>query len=64
MVTDEFAENPPHPEFKLRLDSDLSPQAGRGEVSNIVAAPQIGSAVVRLTVRSVSADCTRITPGN
>ncbi|BAL05963.1 putative nickel-responsive regulator [Bradyrhizobium japonicum] len=26
-------ESPPHPEFKLRLNSDLSPQAGRGSKS-------------------------------
>ena len=26
----ECAESPPHPEFKLRLNSDLSPRAGRG----------------------------------
>jgi hypothetical protein len=28
----EFAEAPPHPEFKPRLNSDLSPQAGQGGV--------------------------------
>ncbi|RZN32446.1 hypothetical protein CWO90_13350 [Bradyrhizobium sp. Leo121] len=30
-MTDGFAEAPPHPKFKLRLNFDLSPQAGRGE---------------------------------
>src|SRR5438067_13887734 len=32
MVADQFAETPPHPEFKLRLNSDLS--RTRGEVDN------------------------------
>ncbi|TYL83957.1 hypothetical protein FXB38_16115 [Bradyrhizobium cytisi] len=27
-----LAESPPHPKFKQRLNFDLSPQAGRGEV--------------------------------
>src|ERR1700742_5184275 len=30
MVRDGSVANPPHPEFKLRLNFDLSPHAGRG----------------------------------
>jgi hypothetical protein len=31
MVKDGLAESPPHPDFSLRVKSDLSPQAGRGK---------------------------------
>ena len=31
-MRDELVETPPHPEFKRSLNSDLSPQAGRGKI--------------------------------
>ena len=35
------AESPPHPKFKLRLNFDLSPQAGRGEGRKLFLIDQI-----------------------
>ncbi|QOZ27055.1 hypothetical protein XH93_28170 [Bradyrhizobium sp. CCBAU 51753] len=35
-----LAETPPHPKFKLRLNFDLSPQAGRGKRSPLLAVPR------------------------
>src|ERR1700681_4376505 len=38
----ELAESPPHPDFSLRVKSDLSPQAGRGEGTDHAAPSRIG----------------------
>jgi hypothetical protein len=37
-----LAESPPHPDFSLRVKSDLSPHAGRGEGTHHAAPSRIG----------------------
>ena len=45
-----LAESPPHPDFSLRVKSDLSPQAGRGEEAHTpgFANPAIAQAARRV----------------
>ena len=38
----ELAESPPHPDFSLRVKSDLSPRAGRGVGTDHAAPSRIG----------------------
>ncbi|RZN31902.1 hypothetical protein CWO90_15600 [Bradyrhizobium sp. Leo121] len=58
-MTDGLAEAPPHPKFKLRLNFDLSPHAGRGTAelparSCITAPTRIKSACWRVFNQAAS----------